>query len=154
METTTVVIVGEDSPTFMLQCISTTPLRRSAVRNLDRAGVSRSMAMKLTGHKTENVYRRYAIVAENDLREAGAKLAATLGTVSPSFPASLRIGRYRIVLGRKAFPEITRRPGRRLETITHHRQQRREAGSLLRRSPRRRRGRCSRASLLRRRAAV
>jgi hypothetical protein len=34
--------------------------------------------MKLTGHKTENVYRRYAIVAENDLREAGAKLAATL----------------------------------------------------------------------------
>ena len=34
--------------------------------------------MKLTGHKTENVYRRYAIVAESDLREAGAKLAATL----------------------------------------------------------------------------
>ena len=36
--------------------------------------------MKLTGHKTEAVYRRYAIVAESDLREAGAKLAATLGT--------------------------------------------------------------------------
>jgi integrase len=51
-------------------------LRRSAVRNLERAGVSRSVAMKLTGHKTENVYRRYAIVAENDLREAGAKLTA------------------------------------------------------------------------------
>ncbi|HKB37902.1 MAG TPA: hypothetical protein VKD72_15750 [Gemmataceae bacterium] len=32
--------------------------------------------MKLTGHKTEAVYRRYAIVAESDLREAGAKLAA------------------------------------------------------------------------------
>jgi hypothetical protein len=53
--------------------------------NLERAGVSRSVAMKLTGYKTENVYRCYAIVAENDLREAGAKLAATLGTVSPSF---------------------------------------------------------------------
>jgi hypothetical protein len=36
--------------------------------------------MKLTGHKTEAVYRRYSIVAENDLREAGAKLAVALGT--------------------------------------------------------------------------
>src|SRR5262245_18513636 len=54
-------------------------LRRSAVRHLERSGVSRSVAMRLTGHKTEAVYRRYAIVAENDLREAGAKLAAALG---------------------------------------------------------------------------
>jgi len=39
-------------------------LQCTAVRNLERAGVSRSVAMKLTGQKTENVYRRYAIVAE------------------------------------------------------------------------------------------
>jgi integrase len=50
-------------------------LRRTAVRNLERAGVSRSAAMKLTGHKTESVYRRYAIVAESDLQEAVAKVA-------------------------------------------------------------------------------
>ena len=48
--------------------------RRTAVRNLERAGVPRSTAMKLTGHKTEAVYRRYAIVDSGMLQEAAAKL--------------------------------------------------------------------------------
>ncbi len=59
-------------------------LRRTAVRNLERAGVSRSVAMKLTGHKTEAVYRRYAIVAESDLREGVEKLAALHSTTDKS----------------------------------------------------------------------
>ncbi len=49
--------------------------RRTAVRNLERAGVSRSVAKKLTGHKTDAVYNRYAIAPEQDLREGVAKLA-------------------------------------------------------------------------------
>ncbi len=49
--------------------------RRTAVRNLERAGVSRSVAMKLVGHKTEAIYRRYAIVCEADLSEGVKKLA-------------------------------------------------------------------------------
>src|SRR5262249_43220872 len=51
-------------------------LRRTAVRNLERAGVSRSAAMKLTGHLTESIYRRYAIMDAGMLREAAVKLAA------------------------------------------------------------------------------
>ena len=62
------------------------------MRNLERAGISRSVAMKLTGHKTEAVYRRYAIVAENDLREAGAKLAIALGTGAVTASLSDNLG--------------------------------------------------------------
>jgi integrase len=55
-------------------------LRRSAVRNMERAGLSRSVAMQLTGHKTEAVYRRYAITSEADLREGAARLNRVAGT--------------------------------------------------------------------------
>ena len=50
--------------------------RRTAVRNLERAGVPRSTAMAMVGHRTEAIYRRYAIVDEIMLREGAAKLAA------------------------------------------------------------------------------
>jgi integrase len=49
--------------------------RRTAVRNLERAGVPRSVAMKLVGHKTESIYRRYAIVAKQDLVDGLKRLA-------------------------------------------------------------------------------
>ena len=42
-------------------------LRRSAARNMKRVGLSGSVAMQLTGHETEAVYRRYTITSEADL---------------------------------------------------------------------------------------
>lgn len=50
-------------------------LRRTAVRNLERAGVARSVAMRLTGHRTEEIYRRYAIADAASLEEGVEKLA-------------------------------------------------------------------------------
>ena len=50
--------------------------RRTAVRNLERAGVPRSAAMAMVGHRTESIYRRYAIADEVMLKEGAVKLAA------------------------------------------------------------------------------
>jgi integrase len=65
--------------------------RRTAVRNLERAGVPRSVAMKLTGHKTEAVYRRYAIVSEGDLAEGVAKLATLHRAMAAETPRVLSL---------------------------------------------------------------
>lgn len=44
--------------------------------SLERAGVPRSTAMAMVGHRTEAIYRRYAIVDEVMLKEGAEKLAA------------------------------------------------------------------------------
>jgi len=52
--------------------------RRTAVRNLIRAGVSRDVARKISGHETESIFSRYNITDENDLADAARKLEIKL----------------------------------------------------------------------------
>lgn len=48
--------------------------RRSAARNLRKAGVDEATAMKVTGHKTNSMFKRYAITSDDDTKEALIKL--------------------------------------------------------------------------------
>ncbi len=48
--------------------------RRSAVRNMDRRGVPRTVAMKISGHRTSVIYDRYNITSDADLMEAARRI--------------------------------------------------------------------------------
>ena len=49
--------------------------RRTAARNLIEAGVPEQVAMKVTGHKSRESFRRYSIIAKDDVKMALGKVA-------------------------------------------------------------------------------
>jgi len=64
----------DGTPTQQYSGLHPHDFRRSAARNLIKAGVSEHIAMKITGHKTTAIFKRYAIQNTNDVKDALIKV--------------------------------------------------------------------------------
>jgi integrase len=67
-------------------------LRRSAVRNFIRSGLSEAIAMKLSGHATRSVFDRYNVSSASDLKDA-AEMLNQFHNVTGTKPGTVGLNR-------------------------------------------------------------
>jgi integrase len=64
-------------------------LRRSAVRNLRLAGISEDVSMKISGHRTREIFSRYNIVSSDDISAAMLAVEKTAGPMAEPTSANV-----------------------------------------------------------------
>lgn len=77
--------------------------RRSAIRNMIRAGVSEKTAMRISGHVTRAVFDRYDIGSEQDLMDAAQRIEDRRNAAANAAPENSQIGR-KLATGRGQKP--------------------------------------------------
>jgi integrase len=77
-------------------------LRRSAIKNLMKAGVNERVAMAISGHKTRAVFDRYHIVDETDVLEAMRRVQSEKSDGLAVSESSVRVARKRPALVSKS----------------------------------------------------